>query len=691
MPSCSISEKRNIGIAAHIDAGKTTVTERILYYTGRIHKMGEVHEGTATTDWMSEEQERGITITSAAITCYWHNCEINIIDTPGHVDFTAEVERSLRVLDGAIIVFCGVGGVEAQSETVWRQADKYHVPRMAFINKLDRIGADFERVFDEIRERLQANPVAIQVPIGLEKEHEGVVDLVKMKAVVWQGESQGANFDIIDIPEGMVDEAALWRERMVESLADVDEALMEKFLAEEEITEEDIRGAIRAATISASIIPVLCGSALKNKGIQPLLDAVEFYLPSPVDVPAPDAHDMADDSKVVEVRPDPGEPLVALAFKLFANTHGELTFLRLYSGSMRQNQRVWNPGKKRKENVTRLYRMFASDREQIEKAVAGDIVAVVGFKETVTGDTLVTAEKQGYVLEPVEFPATVISMSIEPKTNADRDKLFDVLGRLDREDPTFEWSEDPETGQVIISGMGELHLEVLKHRMLNEFRVDAHVGKPRVAYKETLAKSVEVEGKLERHAGAKNYFAELKMRVEPCKTPHLVEVIDELPDGKLSPEFVTAAREGVFETAKSGTTTGFPMINIRATILDGESKAGESNDVAFNAAASIALHNAANKVGIDLLEPIMRMEVVVPGEYLGDVINGLNSRRAEIKEIGQKGLLSFIEARAPLAEMFGYATALRSLTQGRGSYSMEPLDYRAVPEELREKILTGGF
>jgi len=686
-----VTEKRNIGIAAHIDAGKTTVTERILYYTGRIHKMGEVHDGTATTDWMHEEQERGITITSAAITCYWNEIEINIIDTPGHVDFTAEVERSLRVLDGAVIVFCGVGGVEAQSETVWRQADKYRVPRLVFVNKLDRVGSDFFRVFDEIRERLGANAVALQIPLGAEKDFRGVVDLARMKALVWPEDDSAEPYEETEIPDELAPKARLWREKLLESLADVDAVIMEKFLDEKEVTAEEILKAVRDGTVSARLVPVLCGAALKNKGIQPLLDAVSLFLPSPEDVPPVRAHHLADESKTVELAADPSGPLAALAFKIFCDQHGELTFLRIYSGTLKQNQRVWNPGKKRKENVTRLYRMFANDREQIDRAMAGDIVAVVGFKETITGDTLVAGEKFPYLLEPAEFPATVISMSIEPKTGADRDKLFDVLRRLDKEDPTFDWSEDVETGQMIVHGMGELHLEVIKHRMLNDFRVEAHVGKPRVAYKETLKKAVEVTGKLDRRTGAKNIFAELRIRVEPFKTPHLVEVKSEIPEGALGPEFIQAAREGILETARSGTTTGYPMINIRVALLDGRARPGESNELAFNAAGSIALHNAANEVGVELLEPIMRLEVLVPADYLGDVINDLNARRCEILELGRKGNLSFVKAKAPLAEMFGYSTGLRSLTQGRGSYSMEPADYRAVPPELGEKVLTGGF
>jgi len=686
-----MSHKRNIGIVAHIDAGKTTVTERILYYTGKIYKMGEVHDGTATTDWMAEEQERGITITSAATTCYWNDREINIIDTPGHVDFTAEVERSLRVLDGAIIVFCGVGGVEAQSETVWRQADRYNVPRLAFVNKLDRVGSDFVRVVREIESRLGSKPVPVQVPIGSEKDLAGVVDLVTMEGLVWRDERQGEKYERGPVPPSCADNAAFWRERMIEQLAEIDPVIEEKFLEEQSVGPEEIRAALRSATIGAKIVPVLCGAALRNKGIQPLLDAVDYYLPSPKDMPPMKAHLLADETQTESIAADPSGPLTALAFKIFCDKHGELTFVRVYSGCLRRNNRVWNPGKQRKENVTRLYRMFANDREQLSEAEAGDIVAVVGFKGTITGDTLVASDKQRYLLEPAQFPPTVISMSIEPKTSADRDKLWEALGRLDKEDPTFEWRENPETGELVVSGMGELHLEVIKHRMLSDFRVEAHVGKPRVAYKETLAKAVTTEGRLERQAGAKNIFALVKAWFEPCPGARKIDVVDAIPPGQLPPEFAAAARDGIVDAANCGTTTGFPMIALRATLLGGESRRGESTEIAFNAAASIALSNAAKRAGIELLEPIMSLQVTVPGNYLGDVINDLNSRRAEIAEVSSRGDLRVIGARGPLAEMFGYSTALRSMTQGRGSYTMEPSDYRPVPADVREKVLFGEW
>ena len=676
---------RNIGIVTHIDAGKTTVTERVLYYTGKAHKMGEVHEGTAVMDWMTEEQERGITITSAATTCYWADRQINIIDTPGHVDFTAEVERSLRVLDGAVVVFSGVEGVEAQSETVWRQADRYGVPRVAFVNKMDRLGASFDRVVEEIRDRLGATPVPLQMPIGEGPDFEGIVDLVGMKALYFHGED-GADVAEKEIPAGLRAEADMRREQMIEVAAENVESLMAKYIEGEEIAQKDLLLGLREGTIGASIVPVLCGSALKNKGIQPILDSVCHLLPSPLDMPPVKGHDPEDEEKVVERRLSSDEPLAALAFKIAADTHGELTFVRVYSGVLKANMRSYNVTKDKKENVTRVYRMHANKREQISEIEAGDIGAIVGPKFTVTGDTLCDA-RHPIVLERMVFPQTVIAMAIEPKTQQDKDRLSEVLATLEKEDPTFERKTDPETGQLIISGMGELHLEVLKHRMLREFNIDANVGKPRVAYKETILRTSEAEGRFVRQTGGRGHYGHVVLRVEPFEGKGQIAFQSLVAGGEIPREFIPAVEEGVRGAAAGGVVTGYPLVNIAVTLLAGSFHEVDSSDIAFTAAGSMALRDAVEKAGVELLEPIMELEVTIPEPCLGDVIGDLNSRRSTITSMTQRGPMRAIRAMVPLAEMFGYATAVRSLTQGRATYSMEPREYRGVPKQIYDKIV----
>ncbi|MEW6355745.1 MAG: elongation factor G [Planctomycetota bacterium] len=681
----AIEKIRNIGIVAHIDAGKTTVTERILYYTGKAHKMGEVHEGTTVMDWMEEEQERGITITSAATTCLWREKQINIIDTPGHVDFTAEVERSLRVLDGAVVVFSGVEGVEAQSETVWRQADRYDVPRLAFVNKMDRAGASLDRTAQEIQERLGARPVILTLPIGEGQDFDGIIDLIRMKAVYFRG-SDGAKITVEDIPAALRDLAVERREEMLEAVAENDETLMEQYVEGQEITEDQVRRGLRAGTLGARIVPVLCGAAFKNKGIQPLLDAVCDFLPSPADVPAVKGVDPEDESKVLQRDPSEAEPLAALAFKIAADRHGELTFVRIYSGVLNANTRVYNATRDKKENITRLFRMHANKREQLSEMGPGEICAVVGPKFTVTGDTLCDA-RAAIVLERMNFPQTVISMAIETKTQDDKIRLEEVLQTLEKEDPTFEKRMDGETGQLIISGMGELHLEVLKHRMLREFNIDANVGKPRVAYKETVISTAEGEGRFIRQTGGRGQYGVVLLRVEPIAGKGVVEFVNEVRGGEIPREFIPAVEDGVRSTAAGGVTTGYPLVNVRVTLLDGSYHEVDSSDIAFATAGSMALRAAVEKAGVELLEPIMALEVVVPEEYLGDVIGDLNSRRADIAQMNQRGAMRVIHAVAPLAEMFGYATAVRSLTQGRATYTMEPREYRSVPKQIYDKIV----
>jgi elongation factor G len=685
MADVPINKIRNIGIIAHIDAGKTTVTERILYYTGKGYKMGEVHEGTATMDWMPEEQERGITITSAATTCEWDDHCVNIIDTPGHVDFTAEVERSLRVLDGAIGVFCGVGGVEAQSETVWRQADKYKVPRLAFVNKLDRVGSDFFAVVKEIEERLDARPIAIQMPLGKEQEFRGIIDLIRLKAVTFQGD-YGEKVVEEEIPSDLVAEAQYRREEMIERIAEHSELMMAKYVEGVEPTVDEIYAGLREATVRSAATPVLCGAAFKNKGIQPLLDAVARFLPSPLDIPPLQGHHPKQKDTVLTRKPSPDEPFAGLVFKIFSDQHGDLNYVRIYSGQLFSGKRVYNVNKDKKESISRIYRMHADSRAQVETAGPGDIVAVIGPKFAVTGDTLCD-ERHPVILERISFPQTVISMSIEPKTQADKDKLAIVLSKLAKEDPTFDRRMDSETGQMIISGMGELHLEVLKNRMLRDFGLDANVGRPRVSYKETITRATEAEGKFIRQTGGRGQYGHVEIRVEPFHGESPVEFENKIIGGAIPKEYIPAVEQGIRETAKSGVVTGYPLINIKVTLLDGSFHEVDSSDIAFNAAAALALREAVKRVGVELLEPIMKLEIAVPEQYLGDVIADLNSRRADITEMQARGSMRIIHAKAPLAEMFGYSTALRSASQGRATYTMEPCEYRIAPRQIYEKIV----
>ncbi|MDR4508867.1 MAG: elongation factor G [Candidatus Brocadiaceae bacterium] len=683
----SMEKMRNIGIAAHIDAGKTTTTERILYYAGKSYKMGEVHDGTAVMDWMEEEQKRGITITSAATSCSWNDYQINLIDTPGHVDFTIEVERSLRVLDGAVCVFCAVGGVEAQSETVWRQADRYKVPRICFINKMDRTGADFKGVVGQISERLGAKAIPIQLPIGKEQDFTGVIDLVRMKAIVYSDDPEqlGKNFTVTDIPAEYLDEAKKQRESMIEGLSEQVDFLMEKFLNSETITNEEIKRGIREGTIGLKLVPVLCGSAFKRKGIQTLLDAVCDYLPSPIDISAIIGIDPATDKEVTR-NPDSNDPFSALAFKIASDKHGDLTFIRVYSGSIAAGERVINPGKEKKELLSRIYKMHANSREQINEIRAGDICAVVGLKHTVTGDTLCDPDKP-VILEKMDFPETVISMAIEPKSDKEKEKLGIVLAKLAKEDPTFKTRMDQETGQLIISGMGELHLEVIKNRMLSEYKVDANVGAPKVSYRETVAKKVDVEIKFVQQTGGHGQFGHVWVTLEPYKEgEEPVTFVDAIVGGKIPKQYIRSVQKGIMDTATSGVGGGYPLIDIKVTLFDGSTHPVDSSDLAFYTAASMALRKGVDMAKSILLEPIMSLEITVPEQYMGDVISEIHSRRANIIEMITKGNIRVIKGEVPLAEMFGYATALRSITQGRGTYTMEPLEYRPAPAKAISSV-----
>ena len=681
-----IRNRRNIGIMAHIDAGKTTTTERILYYTGVNYKMGEVHDGTATMDWMVEEQERGITITAAATTCYWRNCQINIIDTPGHVDFTAEVERSLRVLDGAVGVFCGVAGVQAQSETVWRQADRYHVPRICFINKLDRVGSDFLSCVRQIEERLGACPVPVQLPFGKEENFKGYIDLIRRIVRVFDEETLGTKFEEFPIPDELKKDAEHWREQLILRLAEKVDSVMEKYAHDHHLSEDDIRHGLRQGTIANKLVPVFCGSAFKNKGIQGLLDGIADYLPCPLDMPPIVGHHPKTKEEITR-KCDAEEPLAALAFKTATDPHGELTYLRIYSGRIKTGDRVLNPNSGEREVINRIWRMHANTREKIDVAEAGDIVAVVGPKTTVTGHTLCPLHKQ-IVLEKMEFPQTVIHMAIEPKSAADKDKLTEVLRKLSREDPTFEWRMDPERGQIIISGMGELHLEVLKNRMLRDFNVAANVGAPRVTYRETIRRAVEgVEGRLIRQTGGHGQYGIVFINIEPFKGEEPVVFENKVRGGHVPREFIRAIEESIINTAAGGVLSGYPLVNVKVTLVDGKAHDVDSSDIAFAAAASIALHKAVEEAGIRLLEPLMRVEALTPEEFIGQVIADLSSRRANITEIADRGPLKIIHCLVPLAEMFGYSTTLRSVSQGRASYTMEPHDFVEVPQNIYESLL----
>ncbi len=681
-----LEKTRNIGIMAHIDAGKTTTTERILYYTGVTHKIGEVHEGAATMDWMEQEQERGITITSAATTCNWGDHRINIIDTPGHVDFTIEVERSLRVLDGAVAVFCSVGGVEPQSETVWRQADKYRVPRIAFVNKMDRVGADFFRGVSMIRDRLKANPVPIQLPIGAEDTYKGVVDLVEMKAIVWDEESLGAKFHVEDIPADLAELAAEYREKMIEEISTHDEALMEKYLGGEELTRDEIKAAIRKATIDIQICPVICGSAFKNKGVQNLLDAVVEYLPSPVDIPAIKGVD-ARSGEEIERKASDSEPFSALAFKIMTDPFvGQLCFMRVYSGVLNSGSYVYNSTKDKKERIGRLLKMHANKREEIKEVLAGDIAAAVGLKYTTTGDTL-CPEDAPVVLESIEFPEPVIAIAIEPKTKADQEKLGISLQKLASEDPSFRVRTDEETGQTIISGMGELHLEIIVDRLMREFKVEANVGKPQVAYRETVTKKVKVEGKFVRQSGGRGQYGHVWIEMEPQEPGKGYEFVDAIKGGVVPREYIPAVDKGIQEAMDTGVLAGFPCVDFKVTLVDGSYHEVDSSEMAFKIAGSMAFKEASAKASPVLLEPIMSVEVVVPEEYMGDVIGDLNSRRGRIMGMEGRAGAQVVSAMVPLAQMFGYATDLRSATQGRATYTMVFDHYEQVPKSVSEEII----
>jgi len=683
----SLAKTRNIGIMAHIDAGKTTTTERILYYTGRTHKIGEVHDGAAVMDWMEQEQERGITITSAATTCQWKDTRINIIDTPGHVDFTVEVERSLRVLDGAIALFCSVGGVEPQSETVWRQADKYKVPRIAYVNKMDRMGADFFQVMDMMVKRLGAHPLAVQLPIGREDAFRGVIDLVEMKALVWESDEMGATWDVQEVPEDMVDFAQDYRDHMIEKLADFDDELMEAFVEGKEISNERIKQAIRQATIDIKITPVLCGTAFKNKGVQPLLDAVLDYLPSPLEVPAIKGINPATGAEETRAADD-DQPFAALAFKVMSDPFvGKLTYFRVYSGVLKAGSHVYNPVKDRKERVGRILQMHANRREERDAIHAGELAAAVGLKFTTTGDTLCDQGDQ-IILESMEFPQPVIAVAIEPKTKADQEKLGESLHRLAEEDPTFQVRGDEETGQTVISGMGELHLEVIVDRLLREFKVDANVGKPQVAYRETIRNAVEkVEGKFVRQSGGRGQYGRVIINIEPAAPGEGYEFDEQITGGVIPKDYIPAVNEGIKEAMETGVLAGYPMVGVKVSLVDGSYHEVDSSEMAFRIAGSMALKAAAQKAKPVLLEPVMETEVVVPEEYMGDVIGDLNSRRGKIEGMEPRGNVQVIRARVPLAEMFGYATDLRSLSQGRAQYTMQFDRYEEVPSSIASGIM----
>jgi len=686
-----LDRTRNIGIMAHIDAGKTTTTERILYYTGKSYKIGEVHEGAATMDHMAQEQERGITITSAATTCIWNNHRINIIDTPGHVDFTIEVERSLRVLDGAVTVFDSVAGVEPQTETVWRQANKYKVPRMCFINKMDRIGANFYRTVDMVKERLQAVPAIIQIPVGAggpesNKPFAGLIDIVKMKALIWLDEELGAKWDEVDIPADQVDEANEYRTALLETIATSDDDFMEKYLGGEEVTEEDIKRAIRKGTLAFDFVPILCGSAFKNKGVQPMLDAVVDFLPSPLDIPAAQGTNAKGD-EVVERSADEDGPFAALAFKIVSDPFGKLTYFRVYSGTVNKGDEIYNSTKERKERLGRILLMHANQREDLDVAMAGDIVAGLGFKETTTGDTLCDRNNL-VILERMEFPEPVIHVAIEPKTKDDQDKLGKALKSLSDEDPTFRVRTDEETAQTVISGMGELHLEILVDRMQREFNVEATVGKPQVAYRETITKSVEsVEYRHIKQSGGSGQFAVVKISVEPTGPGGGYIFEDKITGGRVPREYIQPTNQGIQSALDNGVLAGYPTVDVKVSLVDGQYHDVDSSEMAFKIAGQMAFREAARKAGPVLLEPIMGVEVVTPDEYMGDVMGDLSSRRGRIEGMEARGNTQVVRAQVPLSEMFGYSTDLRSRTQGRATYTMQFHSYQQVPEVISQEIV----
>ena len=682
----SLEYTRNIGIMAHIDAGKTTTTERVLFYTGMTHKMGEVHEGAATMDWMEQERERGITITAAATTCFWKDHRINIIDTPGHVDFTIEVERSLRVLDGAVAVFDSVQGVEPQSETVWRQADKYRVPRIAFMNKMDRVGADFYFSVQSIVDRLGANPVPIQIPIGREAEFRGSIDLVTMKGFFYDDETLGAKYKIDEIPADLVDKAKEYREKMLEAVAEFDDHVMEKYLNGQSLSEDEVRRCIRAGAIAMKVIPVLCGSAFKNKGVQQLLDGVVEYLPSPLDIPPVKGID-ANSGKEVERKPSDSEPFAALAFKIMSDPFaGQLTYFRVYSGTLKTGTPVLNVTKGTKDRIGRLLKMHANKREEIDTAYAGDIVAAVGLKGATTGDTLAD-EKQPVLLEVMKFPEPVIAMAIEPKTKQDQEKMGFALQKLAQEDPSFRVRTDEETAQTIIAGMGELHLEIIVDRLLREFKVEANVGKPEVAFRETIRRKAEAESKYIKQTGGRGQYGHVVLTVEPSESGKGLEFVNKVIGGAIPKEYIPAIEKGVKERMENGVVAGYPLRDIRVTVIDGSYHEVDSNEMAFKIAGSMGFADACKKADPVLLEPIMKVEVLVPQEFMGDVIGNLNGRRGKVQGMKVRAGAQAIDAAVPLSEMFGYATDLRSRTQGRATYSMEFDRYEPVPKNIAEAII----
>ena len=689
-----IDRYRNLGIMAHIDAGKTTTTERILFYTGVSHKIGEVHDGAATMDWMVQEQERGITITSAATTCFWRGMgqqfpehRINIIDTPGHVDFTIEVERSLRVLDGACAVFCAVGGVEPQSETVWRQANKYGVPRLAFINKMDRAGADFLRVVKQIKERLGANPVPLQLPIGAEENFKGLVDLVKMKSIWWDEASQGMQFKYGEVPADLLATCEEWREKLVEAAAESSDALMEKYLEGESLTEEEIRQGVRVRTLANQVVPTLCGSAFKNKGVQAMLDAVIDYMPSPVDVPAIKGNLDDAGNTEAERHSSDNEPFSALAFKIATDPFvGTLTFMRCYSGVLKSGDTVYNPIKGRKERIGRILQMHANSREEIKEVLAGDIAAAVGLKDVTTGDTLCDLNNV-IILERMEFPEPVISVAVEPKTKADQEKMGMALSKLAQEDPSFRVHTDEESGQTIISGMGELHLEIIVDRMKREFKVEANVGAPQVAYRETIRKSVEQEGKFVRQSGGRGQYGHVWLRIEPREPGSGYEFVNAIVGGVVPREYIPAVDKGIQEQLQNGVIAGFPVVDVKVTLFDGSYHDVDSSEMAFKIAGSMGFKEGARKANPALLEPMMKVEVVTPEDYMGDVMGDLNRRRGLVQGMEDAPAGKIIRAEVPLAEMFGYATDLRSATQGRATYSMEFAKYNEAPANIAEAVI----
>jgi len=682
-----LEKVRNIGIMAHIDAGKTTTTERILYYTGRTYKIGEVHEGTAVMDWMEQEQERGITITSAATTCQWRDCNINIIDTPGHVDFTAEVERSLRVLDGAVAVFDAVAGVQPQTETVWRQADKYGVPRICFINKMDRVGADFFRSIDTIVDRLRCRPVPIQLPVGAEDQFKGIVDLVTMKARVWLDETLGADYDDIEIPAELAEQAKLYHDKLVEAVAESDDHLFAKFVEGQPVTETELRAGIRKATIAQKIFPVVCGTAFKNKAVQNLLDAVVDYLPSPLDIPPVEGTEVDDTSKKVFRKADDAEPFSALVFKIMTDPFvGQLAFIRVYSGRLGAGESVYNVAKGRRERIGRLVKMHANKREEIQEVLAGDICAAVGLKSVSTGDTICD-EKHPVILENIVFPAPVIQLAIEPKTKADQEKLGMAIAKLVQEDPTLKVSTDPDTGQTILAGMGELHLEIIVDRMQREFNVGANVGKPQVAYRETVRKIAEYDYTHKKQTGGSGQYARVKLRLEPFAGGEF-EFVNEIRGGNIPKEFIPAIQKGVVEALEHGILAGYPMSDVKVAVYDGDYHEVDSSEMAFKICASICVKEAARKAKPVLLEPVMRVEVVVPDEYMGSVNGDLISRRGRLEGTQILGSTHIIKSMVPLSEMFGYATELRSRTQGRGAFTMHFGQYEEVPKNIAEEIVS---